>query len=128
MILTTNRVGTFDEAFRSRIQISLHYDNPSPEFRRRIWQNFFNMLRTDGENADLEELEEHLPQLASEDMNGREIRNALTTARQLAVYKKEVLVWKHLDLAIKTAGNFTQYLKEVHGGEADDLAREKRDR
>ncbi|RDW73421.1 hypothetical protein BP6252_07328 [Coleophoma cylindrospora] len=128
LILTTNRVGTFDEAFRSRIQISLHYEKLSPEFQRRIWQNFFNMLRTDGENADLEELEDHLQELSGEDMNGREIRNALTTARQLALHKKEVLSWRHLDLAIKTAGNFNRYLKDVHGGEADDIARENRDR
>jgi hypothetical protein len=86
------------------------------------------MLRTDGEVADLEELEDHLPELADQDMNGREIRNELKTARQLALHKKEVLTWSHLNLAIKTAGNFNRYLKEVHGGEADDLARENRDR
>ncbi|KAI8932326.1 hypothetical protein NX059_010520 [Plenodomus lindquistii] len=27
LILTSNRVGTFDEAFKSRIQLSLHYDD-----------------------------------------------------------------------------------------------------
>ena len=27
LILTSNRVGTFDEAFKSRIQLSLHYEN-----------------------------------------------------------------------------------------------------
>lgn len=86
------------------------------------------MLRTDGENADVEDLEDHLPELANDDMNGREIRNALSTARQLALHKKEILTWRHLDLAIKTAGSFNRYLKDVHGGEADDLARENRDR
>jgi SpoVK/Ycf46/Vps4 family AAA+-type ATPase len=27
LILTSNRVGTFDEAFKSRIQVALHYPN-----------------------------------------------------------------------------------------------------
>jgi hypothetical protein len=43
--LTSNRVGTFDEAFKSRIQLALHYrplDQPS---RHRIWQNFVGRMR-----------------------------------------------------------------------------------
>lgn len=32
LILTSNRVGTFDEAFKSRIQLSLHYDNLTKKF------------------------------------------------------------------------------------------------
>lgn len=47
------------------------------------------MLRTDGENADLGELEERLAELPEEDMNRKEIKNALTTARPAGVVQEE---------------------------------------
>lgn len=40
LILTSNRVGTFDEAFRSRIQLSIHYKNLNAEDRALIWAKF----------------------------------------------------------------------------------------
>ena len=36
LILTSNRVGTFDEAFKSRIQLALHYDGLNEEQRQKI--------------------------------------------------------------------------------------------
>jgi hypothetical protein len=53
LILTSNRVGTFDAAFTSRIQVALYYDPLTAASRRKIWQNFFDMLRTDEEDVDL---------------------------------------------------------------------------
>ena len=41
LILTSNRVGTFDEAFKSRIQVALHYTNLDRVARKKIWKNFF---------------------------------------------------------------------------------------
>lgn len=40
LILTTNRVGTFDEAFKSRIQMSLRYERLERHQRKRVWLNF----------------------------------------------------------------------------------------
>lgn len=42
LILTSNRVGTFDEAFKSRIQLALHYKNLSENQRSQIWSNFLS--------------------------------------------------------------------------------------
>jgi hypothetical protein len=57
-------------------------------------------------------------------MNGRQIRNALTTARQLAQYKGEKMDYKHLRHAIKVSGKFDQYLKQLkHGATDDDIMR-----
>ncbi|KAH8722459.1 P-loop containing nucleoside triphosphate hydrolase protein, partial [Phaeosphaeriaceae sp. PMI808] len=39
LILTSNRVGTFDEAFKSRIQLSPHYENLNKAQRQKIWKN-----------------------------------------------------------------------------------------
>lgn len=44
LLLTTNRVGTFDEAFRSRIQLALHYETLNEKQRCQIWNNFIQRL------------------------------------------------------------------------------------
>jgi hypothetical protein len=58
-------------------------------------------------------------------MNGLEIRNAVTTARQLALYRKERMNYGHLSHVIKVAQKFEGYLLHVHEGTTDDqIARE----
>ncbi|KAF4922975.1 ATPase family AAA domain-containing protein 3 [Colletotrichum viniferum] len=126
LILTSNRVGHFDEAFKSRIQVAIHYDNLSKRSRKAIWQNFLDMIEeSTDEDANIAELEEHLDELASEEMNGRQIRNALLTARQLAKHRKERLEWVHLDQVMKTSAAFNKYLKTVRGQSDDKIAREE---
>ena len=73
------------------------------------------MLREDEEDGIFDELRDRMDELAELDMNGRQIRNSLTTARQLAIYKKEPLAWDHLEQAIKIAKDFNHCLKRVHG-------------
>lgn len=75
---------------------------------------------------DADELESHLDELAKEDLNGRQIRNCLLTAQQLACYKNERLSWEHLTQAVRTAGNFHQYLKKIQGHSDEQWAREER--
>ncbi|KAH9828026.1 P-loop containing nucleoside triphosphate hydrolase protein, partial [Teratosphaeria destructans] len=46
LILTTNRTGDFDEAFRSRIHIALYYDHLTTEMTEQIWRlNMQRLLR-----------------------------------------------------------------------------------
>lgn len=42
LILTSNRIGTFDEAFKSRVQLTLHYPPLKRSGRHRIWSNFIS--------------------------------------------------------------------------------------
>ncbi|KAH6623160.1 hypothetical protein F5144DRAFT_595386 [Chaetomium tenue] len=125
LILTSNRVGTFDQAFKSRIQLALHYENLKKPQRRKIWRNFFTRLRDVGETGvDYDDLNDHIDDLAEEDMNGRQIRNAITTARQLAQFRGKQLSFAQLKHVIGVAGRFEGYLKGVQGGYTDDqLAR-----
>lgn len=125
LILTSNRVGTFDEAFKSRIQVALHYDNLTKKARKKIWRNFLDMIEESGEEVNMPELERRLDELAEEVMNGRQIRNALLTARQLAQHRKERLDWEHLSQVIRTAATFNKYLKDVKGHTDDKWAREE---
>ncbi|KAH8662869.1 hypothetical protein BGZ60DRAFT_506493 [Tricladium varicosporioides] len=113
LILTSNRVGTFDEAFKSRIQLALHYTNLS-KFQR-------------GEkNIDFNDLRDHEEQLAEHKMNGRQIRNAITTARQYAKWKKQPLDYLLLKDIIETAGKFDKYIEKLNGGFSHDhLAEEE---
>jgi hypothetical protein len=128
LILTSNRVGTFDEAFRSRINIALHYEDLKPRSRRLIWSNFLARLEGTEDGENVAEIERRLDELANHKLNGREIRNALSTARQLASYEGKVMAWEHLELAIKTANKFGNYLREVHGHSDRDWAKERRER
>ncbi|KAF5693478.1 AAA family ATPase [Fusarium globosum] len=145
LILTSNRVGTFDEAFKSRIQLSLHYESLKKDQRRTIWENFLNRLNDlEQENLKIEPIEErkrkfeenkginfddierHLADLAEEQMNGRQIRNAITTARQLAKFKGERMTYRHLEHVIRISRKFDKYLEKVRDSYTDDqVAREE---
>lgn len=121
LILTSNRVGTFDEAFKSRIQLALHYPTLRPYQRLRIWENFFDRLdKLNDKTVDLADLRDHLEYLQNEEMNGRQIRNAITTARQYAKWKEATMTYKHLRDVIEVSGRFDKYLNKVRGGVSED--------
>ncbi|KAM0302826.1 hypothetical protein ACHAO8_011542 [Botrytis cinerea] len=125
LILTSNRVGTFDEAFKSRIQLALHYDDLKPNQRKKIWQNFIARLEaTESDSVDITNLLHHIDELAKPEMNGREIRNAVTTARQLALHKSEKMNSAHLKHVIRVAGKFEKYLQDISEGTDEEIARE----
>jgi ATP-dependent Clp protease ATP-binding subunit ClpA len=125
LILTTNRVGIFDEAFKSRIQLAIRYHDLNQEQRRKIWRNFFNMLDETEESVNKHDLEMNVSKLADVKINGRQIRNAVTTARHLARFRKERLVYQHLLKAIELIKKFDEYITDVNQGVTDErLARE----
>lgn len=117
LILTSNRVSIFDEAFKSRIQVALSYPRLDKASRKRVWANFINMIHEDGGRGPTEAgakfcvdypgIVSHMDDLADCELNGRQIRNAMATARQLAGYLGETLNWGHLETAITTASDFT---------------------
>ncbi|KAL3704303.1 hypothetical protein TMatcc_009994 [Talaromyces marneffei ATCC 18224] len=126
LILTSNRVGTLDEAFKSRIQASLHYPNLNRSQRHKIWRNLINRFkRLEQPDIDFDDIECYISELAEQEMNGRQIRNSITTARQLARFKGRNM--RHADLkhVISLAGRFEKYLSDVKEGYTDDvIARE----
>ncbi|KAK5458466.1 hypothetical protein LTS15_004548 [Exophiala xenobiotica] len=135
LVLTSNRVGTFDEAFKSRIQLALHYPSLGQYQRLRVWENFINRLESFGDDkVETQDLRDHLEDLSKEKMNGREIRNAITTARQYAKWQSEQskdgvtrkMAYEHLKDMIEVAGRFDKYLDKLHGGfSADELAEDE---
>ncbi|KAI1357271.1 hypothetical protein F5Y08DRAFT_190022 [Xylaria arbuscula] len=121
LILTSNRVGTFDEAFKSRIQLALHYANLTFYQRTQIWGNFIRRLKKlEEKNIDFDDLSDHIEDLAQNKMNGREIRNAITTARQYAKWEEQPLKYDLLKDIIKIAGRFDRYIEKLNGGYSQD--------
>lgn len=137
LVLTSNRVGHFDAAFKSRIQLAVRYP-PLDEYQRtKIWQSFIHRLQTFKEDdIDIPDLEDHIPQLAKNKMNGREIRNAITTARQFAKWKRQCpggqnrqLDYAMMKEIIDISGEFDRYLEnELYDGNSlEQIARERLD-
>jgi hypothetical protein len=126
LVLTSNRVGTFDEAFKSRIQLALHYANLGPFQRTQIWLNFIMRLEKLGEeNVDFDDLRDHVEVLAENKMNGRQIRNAITTARQYAKWEDKPLNYLLLKDIIDIAGRFDVYIEKLNGGYSQDQLAEE---
>ncbi|KAI1418795.1 P-loop containing nucleoside triphosphate hydrolase protein [Xylaria sp. FL1777] len=115
------RLGIFNETFKSRIQLALHYPTLGPYERLQIWRNFFDKLDSlQDTTIDVNDLRDDLVELKDEEMNGRQIRNALTTARQYAKWKGETLTYAKLKDVIEVAGRFDKYLNRLHRGVTQD--------
>jgi SpoVK/Ycf46/Vps4 family AAA+-type ATPase len=127
LILTSNRVGTFDAAFKSRIQLSLHYPSLTENDRWQIWNTFVDHVEglKNSQTASLgirsREIKERLPELAKKPLNGREIRNAISTARQLAMFEQEAMGHKHLETVVSEMESFDEYATELKGGLSEDV-------
>lgn len=134
LILTSNRVGIFDEAFKSRIQLNLRYENLDKSQRLKIWMNFISRLEAlqvengggiPGLQMNVKEIRDHIESLATPKLNGREIRNVISTARQLAMYRCQPLGYSHLRTVIAEAEKFDDYLTKLHGFSADEMQQDK---
>ncbi|KAF2874872.1 P-loop containing nucleoside triphosphate hydrolase protein, partial [Massariosphaeria phaeospora] len=94
LFLTTNRVGTIDEAFRSRIHLTLYYPPLDMDKTEAIWKHHLNRLDLHERkpvSGDRDDILEYAKQLFNRQStvdkvvwNGRQIRNAFQTAVALA--------------------------------------------
>lgn len=130
IILTSNRVGTFDEAFKSRIQLALHYPELTKYKRYEIWTMFIKRLRELGEmQVDFADLEDHREDLAAYKLNGRQIRNAIQTSRQYVSWKnakeKKTLNFEILKDIIKISADFDIYIDKLNNGMTPDQLAEE---
>ncbi|ATZ51538.1 hypothetical protein BCIN_07g01500 [Botrytis cinerea B05.10] len=142
LFLTTNRVGAFDEAFTSRIHVSLYYPQLNWNSTLEIFK--MNMQRVKDRfvkrNRDFEIDGTSIGAFAKSYFdgnregrwNGRQIRNAFQTALALAEYdaqgdgdaisltdntnKKVILKGSHFEIVSEAYLGFANYLKEVNHG------------
>lgn len=140
LILTTNRVGEFDEAFKSRIHISLYYPRLDHKSTLKIWNMNLKRIQRSGLDIDLDE--ERILNFAQSHWtaskknltrrwNGRQIKNAFQTAIALATWDfndehdgekldRPLLSDKHFEIVSQTSAHFDDYLSNLHGTEEDD--------
>lgn len=110
VILTSSRISTFNEAFRSQIQLTLHYPTLNPYQRSMIWRNLIDQLVFSSDDLDISDLHEHTESLGNENLNGRQIINFLTNACRYARWKKVPLTYKHIKDVIEVSGRFSTFL------------------
>lgn len=117
IFLTTNRVETFDDAFVSRIHLSLRYGDLTQKAKKAVWKMFLDKVKN-MEGMQVEGITDHdLDLLARRNLNGRQIKNLTRTAQALAVHEGKPLTLHHIKKVIDVAETFEADLKGGKGYE-----------
>lgn len=145
LFLTTNRIGDFDEAFASRIHISLYYPPLDQECTKKVFQLNLEMIeeRMKNKNREIEIKKEKIIAYAGDywvghenaRWNGRQIRNACQTALALAEFEAHggsamnpnalvKLKPKHIIKVAESYLEFTKYLIDLYGTDDNRRAME----
>ncbi|KAK8238708.1 P-loop containing nucleoside triphosphate hydrolase protein [Phyllosticta capitalensis] len=83
LLLTTNQADVIDEAFQSRIHLSLQYPSLDAAARLKIWDTFLRSAqKSKGIEVDINE--EGLKTLAEMPLNGRQIKNTVSIVTKIA--------------------------------------------
>ncbi|KAK4199253.1 P-loop containing nucleoside triphosphate hydrolase protein [Triangularia verruculosa] len=98
LFLTTNRIGVFDKAFKSRIHLAIHFPPLSFDIRLSLWDAFIS--KASSESAQVLGRSGSLTQLAMEELNGRQIKNIVRTAFALAVSEGTTIQLEHITMAL----------------------------
>ncbi len=141
LFLTTNRVGTLDPAFKSRIHISLYFPKLGRKASSEIWRNHVEKAMDYFEKKGgrfavrkreiIEFSKQHFKNLKdekAEPWNGRQIRNAFQTAIALAEHEAYInggrseLTERHFAKVAKASSDFDWYLKMTHGRSESQIA------
>ena len=143
LFLTTNRVGAIDDAFRSRLHLTLYYPKLDKSQTKAIFKN--NFRRIEDINADrakkglltFEYTESKIMAWAKQNRdtlkwNGRQIRNAFQTVLALAEFDTKqdnkdsttaTVTKKHFKIVASATKEFNKYLLETHGYTEDKVAK-----
>jgi ATPase family associated with various cellular activities (AAA) len=152
LILTTNRVGTFDPAFKSRIHTALYYQRLDKKASLAVWKMHLDRLEESSaisvnryREDILEFARDHYQKLekSKATWNGRQIRNAFQTAIALAEYKshkrqegvsvekrkKPRLTVEEFEKVAEASASFDLYLRRVYRGYDDGyIAKDNKER
>lgn len=152
LFITTNRVGVIDDAFRSRLHLTLFYPRLDKRQTIKVWRMNLERLKT----VNKERAEHGRPKIKYDSekiigwvrkhwktlqWNGRQIRNAFQTAVALAEFKTSVkekqhseetpspkakspvLNLVHFKVIARASIDFNEYLLETHGYDEVTLAK-----
>ena len=140
LFLTTNKVGHFDEAFKSRIHVSLYYPQLNKKTTIEIWKMNLKRLVENKKHIEVDSkaikkyAKKHYAGLSKAKRgpwNGRQIKNAFQTAISLAEFEakneglaKPRVTVTHFQTVAKAAEGFDEYLARIHGRDMDRARRE----
>lgn len=110
VFLTTNRLGSLDAAMKSRIHLALGYSPPDIEIRRKIWMQYLGQIPANEKQID--DAGDAVDFLINQELNGREISNAINTARTIARFNEEKLQIHHLETVFRVKGEFDKCLRQ----------------
>lgn len=103
VFLTTNRIDVFDNAMKSRIHLALGYAPPEPEMRRLLWVQSLGITPPEEVDIDIAEAVDGLARIT---LNGREISNAINTAKTLARFEGKPLRLSHIETVLGVKHEF----------------------
>ncbi|KAL4862330.1 hypothetical protein BDV12DRAFT_178975 [Aspergillus spectabilis] len=148
LFLTTNRVGDFDEAFTSRIHVSLYYPDLSPDQTVKVFKLNMDLIQErfnrKGRRIAIDHYEiagfasQYYNDHPDARWNGRQIRNACQTALALAEFEAQgndhqeilrpdaivTLTVGHFETVRDAYLEFTDYINTLWGTNASTRAHE----
>ncbi|KAK4227338.1 P-loop containing nucleoside triphosphate hydrolase [Podospora fimiseda] len=142
LFLTTNRVGDFDEAFKSRIHISLYYRELTQPKTIDVFALNMDIIeerfRSNGKSIEIDKVaigsfaSEHFANYPHARWNGRQIRNACQTALALAEFEVIEerndsvikLTIDHFKTVQKAYLDFAKYIQDLFGTNSARRAKE----
>lgn len=99
IFLTTNRIGVFDQAFKSRVHLAIYYPKLSETSRKTLWYLFLS--HSSVESAEALKANGTLDRIAGEELNGRQIKNVVRSAHSLAFSENSLIQSRHVTMALK---------------------------
>ncbi|KAG0651263.1 ATPase family AAA domain-containing 3B [Hyphodiscus hymeniophilus] len=100
LFLTTNRLTSFDLAFKSRIHLALKYSALNQEMRKELWKVFIERTAKG--------VLQNWPE--SVNIKGRQIKNTIRTANTLAKSKIKALGREHIEVVLETMAELEEDL------------------
>lgn len=114
LFLTTNRPGSLDEAFQSRIHVTIGLPELDAKSQLEVWTIFVKDLNIEKSEkiGILEFVDEDIKKNGN--LNGRQIRNSVRTALAIAAQMGETISKKHVRDVLEIGRDFTKYLQDVN--------------
>jgi len=102
LILTTNMAAQCDPAFESRIHFCIRYPDLDLESRKAIWRTFIE--KASNNTGDIGEGD--INRLAEYKLNGRQIKNAVSISRCIALDQQSPLLAEHIETVLSTLNDW----------------------
>lgn len=116
LFLTTNRLGSMDVAFQSRVSLAVRFGPLTAELRRQVWLHFVARLDP-AEVRAREELRARLDDVQQWELNGRQIRNVLRMAQSAARARERrrgAMRFAHVEHVVNETLRFQDYFEEEY--------------